>query len=195
MRFLRVDLRAFALVLAPILVGWLFLVLTDRTGPDEGIYAESPKLTLYKLPRPVEGRDLSFSDLTAATVVSPDPPIGGTPPGVRSFFIVGPHGAPATTFAGTAEIYVVTVDAGDPRATPRLTKIPSRVHRVNARTYQIVPDTDLAWTEQSPVYQQYFQALATTDARRSTLEVSAALVLSDSSRGTQRIYPVRLCPI
>lgn len=143
---------------------------------------------MYKVPRAAEGRNLSFSDIPAATVVPPDP-------GVRSFFIVGPHGATSTAFTGTAEIYLVTVDAGDPHAKPQLVKIPSQVHRLNPRTFRVVPAVETAWTEKSPAYQQYFDALATTDARRSTLQVCVALVLSDSSRGTQQMYPVRLGPI
>jgi len=185
---LRIDLRAFALVLAPILVGWLFLAATDRSGSDEGIYAESPRLTLYKLPRAANGHGLSFANISAATVIPPDP-------GVRAFFIVGPHGAASTGFAGTAETYLVTTDAADARVQPQLTKIPSQVHRVNARTYRIDLETPAGWIEKSPAYEQYFQSLATTHAGRGTLEVSVALVLSDASSGTQRMYPVRIGPL
>lgn len=187
-RSLRVDLRAVALVVAPILVGWLFLTLTDRSGPDEGVYAESPRLTMYKVPRAAEGRDLSFTNIPAATVVPPDP-------GVRSFFVVGPRGAMSPAFAGTAAVYLVTVDTGDAHAKPQLVKVPSRVHRVNARTFRIVPESPAGWGEKSLAYQQYFEALATSSAPRSTLDVVIALVLSDPSRGTQQMYPVRVGPL
>ena len=184
----RVDLRAVALVLTPILVGWLFLSLTDRSGPDDGVYAESPRLTMYKLPRAAEGRDLSFTNIAAATVVPPDP-------GVRSFFVVGPRGAASPAFAGTADVYLLTSDTGDPNVKPTIVKVPSRVHRVNARTYRILPEPPMGWGEKSLANQQYLETLGTSSSPRSTTTVVVGLVLSDPSRGTQRMYPVRLGPL
>jgi hypothetical protein len=175
-------LKAFALIVGPILCGTVFF-LTKAPAQAPGAYVELAD-GVYRLSTCVSG-------ISSVAGVSTTAPVA--PGEVRSFYLLLPDSVSAPANAQSARLYFKVVNHAEPQTDYGRTPVATTVRRLHQRVYRVTSEQALRWDPHGVTSAVYRQALSRIPSNRATTELLLELEVPAPPAGACR-YAVIVGP-